>query len=76
MTERAHNPYHGFPGGRPAWPTATWQQRAGTEANKPNAETTRMHRRMQDARVMVEREDKGLPTDARNRSIALMRRRG
>lgn len=41
MTERAHNPYHGFPGGRPAWPTATWQQRAGTEANKPNAALTR-----------------------------------
>ena len=74
MTERANNPYHGFPGGRPAWPTSTWQQRA--EVGTPCVESARMKQRMRDARVMVEREDKGLNTDARNRSIALMRRRG
>lgn len=73
MTERAHNPYHGFPGGRPAWPTSTWQQRANTDT--PCIESKRMKQRMQDARVMVEREDKGLPTNARNRAITLMRRR-
>ena len=73
MTERANNPYHGFPGGRPAWPTSTGQQRAN--ADTPCIESKRMKQRMQDARVMVEREDKGLPTNARNRAITLMRRR-
>ena len=71
-----HDPYAFFPGGRPVWPTSTWQERAADTSRERQIASNRATTARRDAKHMLECETSDVTRTGRARTIELMRRRG